>query len=74
MGTTSKQGRRAAAGGGEVMAREYLFKRDGERRLLILDPDTLAQVGFFEVPVDVTYAEMEKFIAHLKREIKGMGN
>ena len=40
------------------------------RRLSILDPETLDEVGFIEVPENFTAAEAEKFRDHLIRLAK----
>lgn len=50
------------------MTREarYLYRREG-RRLLILDAETLAEVGFVEVPEHVTVADAERFREHLMK-------
>jgi len=43
---------------------EYIYKRIG-RVLLILNGDTLAEVGRIEAPDNLTVADVEKFTAHL---------
>ena len=46
------------------MADRYLYRREGNR-LAILDAETLAEVGFVEVPEHFTVADAERFRDHL---------
>lgn len=43
---------------------DYLYKRIG-RVLLILDPNTLEEVGRIEAPDTLTVSDVEKFRDHL---------
>lgn len=42
----------------------YFYRQNGQR-LSILDPDTLEEVGFVEVPERFTFDDLDRFRAHL---------
>jgi hypothetical protein len=50
--------------------KDYLFKTVGRRLLLVLDPDTLEEVGRFELPERFTMADAEKVKDAMLAEIK----
>jgi len=52
-----------------AIRKDYLFKRDG-RTLLMLDPDTLEEVGRFETPENFTMAEAETVFRVLLAEAR----